>query len=508
MKTTATTSSRPVNTPPASHLLLQRKCACGGSAGMDGECERCRNEKALGLQKRLSIGASHDPLEQEADRAAAQVLHMSHAAPLQGSHGPVLSRLASTTAEAGPAPASVSSVLNTPGTALPASARAFFEPRFGHDFSRVRIHQDEQANASARDVSAHAYTVGSHVVFAQGRFAPETTSGRELLAHELAHVMQQSPGGQQRVFRQQAPDAPTSEDASLQASAAEATCDLGTLCRLSHQAPAVVTQVRMLRAWRACIPGVPETSLVGGNPCLTPNFGSPAMPQAAGPRSTMSGPQLAPPATSGSASSSGGGLSLPSTTINFNLGPAAFTIDLPASLAIQLPEPFSGARLVVFSLNASPSEFSFTATINAVPHVRIIARAGITTEGIGSAGLTVQTTRTTCQAVSPEAARSALTSAGNRLRDAILAVQNPPAPDPAASDLSRTLAPQMRYAEVVSAIAHLHSEIERVGAPCREVPVFSAQIGVTGPLSRPDTPTDPSAPAPGPSLGGSLTFHF
>lgn len=506
MKTT--TSPSPINTPPASHLLLQRKCACGGSAGMDSECESCRKKKALGMQKRLSIGASHDPLEQEADRAAAQVMRMGHAAPLPGSHDPVLSRLASTAAEAGPAPASVASVLNTPGTTLPASSRAFFEPRFGHDFSRVRIHHDEQASASARDVSAHAYTVGSHVVFAQGRFAPETPSGRELLAHELAHVVQQSPGGQQRVFRQQAATTPVSEDASLQASTAEASCDLGTLCRLSRQTPEVVTQARMLNAWRACIPGVPVTSLVGGNPCLTPNFGSYTVPQAPGPRRSMTGPQPAPATTGGgSSSSSGGGLSLPSTTINFNLGPAAFTIDLPASLAIQLPVPFSGARLVVFSLNASTSEFSFTATINAVPHVRIIARAGVTTEGVGSAGLTVQTTRTTCQAVSPEAARSALTTAGNRLRDAILAVQNPPAPAADASALSQTFAPHMRYADVVSAIAKLHSEIERVGAPCREVPVFSAQIGVTGPLTRPDTPPGPGV-APGPSLGGSLTFHF
>ncbi|BCR24619.1 eCIS core domain-containing protein [Aquipseudomonas alcaligenes] len=500
MKTTTTPSAQPA----ASHLLLQRKCACGGSAGMDSECESCRKKKALGIQKRLSIGASHDPLEQEADRAAAQVLHMGHAAPLPGSHGPLLSRLASTTAEAGPAPTSVASVLNTPGTALPASSRAFFEPRFGHDFSRVRIHHDEQASASARDVSAHAYTVGSHVVFAQGRFAPETSSGRELLAHELAHVVQQSSAGQQRVLRQQAPATP----ASAQATAAEAACDLGTLCRLSRQAPEVVTQARMLSAWRACVPGVPVTSLVGGNPCLTPNFGSYSAPQAPGPRRSMTGPQPAPAsAGGGSSSGSGGGLSLPSTTINFNLGPAAFTIDLPASLAIQLPVPFSGARLVVFSLNASTSEFSFTATINAVPHVRIIARAGVTTEGVGSAGLTVQTTRTTCQAVSPEAARSALTTAGNRLRDAILAVQNPPAPAADASALSQTFAPHMRYAEVVSAIVKLNSEIERVGAPCREVPVFSAQIGVTGPLTRPDTPPGPGV-APGPSLGGSLTFHF
>jgi len=492
---------------PAIHGLLQRKCACGGAAGMDGECERCRREKAFGMQKRLAIGASHDPLEQEADRAAAQVMNMGHAAPMPGSRGPVISRRATATTDGGPAPASVSSVLATSGSALPESARAFFEPRFGHDFGQVRIHDDAQAAASAREVAAQAYTVGRHVVFGAGHYAPDNATGRELLAHELAHVVQQSDGGVQQVSRQGEGDAAAQDDASFEATMAEATCDMGTLCHLSLSAPGVVTRARVLQAWRDCHPGIPATSLVRGNPCLTPNFGRPALPQAAGPSSTMVGPQPAPAASPGSGSS-GGGLSLPSTTINFNLGPAAFTIDLPASLAIQLPVPFRGARRVVFSLNASPSEFSFTATINAIPHVRIIARAGVTTEGQGSAGLTVQTTRTNCQAVSPAAARSALATAGNQLRDAILAVQNPPAPDPEASELEQTFAPHMRYADVVSAIANLHSEIERVGAPCREVPVVSAQIGVQGPLTTPDTPPGPNEPRPGPSIGASLTFHF
>lgn len=187
MKTVAPTSTP---TPPV-HGLLQRKCACGGAAGMDGECERCRREKAFGLQKRLAVGASHDPLELEADRAAAQVMRMGHAAPVPGSRGPTLSRRTTATTDGGPAPASVSSVLATSGTPLPDGARAFFEPRFGHDFGRVRIHEDAAAAASAREVSAQAYTVGHHLVFDTGRFAPDDTTGRELLAHELAHVVQQ-----------------------------------------------------------------------------------------------------------------------------------------------------------------------------------------------------------------------------------------------------------------------------------------------------------------------------
>ena len=175
---------------------------------------------------------------------------------------------------------------------------------------------------------------------------------------------------------------------------------------------------------------------------------------------------------------------------------------------MRLPLPFRGAERVVFSLNASTSRFAFRVTINAIPHVRIIADASVTTAGRGAAGLTVQTTRTTCRAVNAAAARSALQSAGTRLRDAIQAVQSPPAPDPEASELSRTFAPHARYAEVVGAIAHLNSEIERIGAPCREVPVASINFGVQGPLTTPDEPVTPGDTSQGSFVGGSLTLHF
>ncbi len=75
------------------------------------------------------------------------------------------------------------------------ASRAFFEPRFGHDFSKVRVHTDSQAAESARSVNALAYAVGSDVVFDSGQYAPGTDGGRRLLAHELAHVIQQNPAG-------------------------------------------------------------------------------------------------------------------------------------------------------------------------------------------------------------------------------------------------------------------------------------------------------------------------
>jgi hypothetical protein len=82
--------------------------------------------------------------------------------------------------------------MRSPGQPLDAATRAFFEPRFGHDFSHVRVHADARAAASAAAVNAHAYTLGSNVTFASGQYSPSTEGGRNLLAHELTHVIQQS----------------------------------------------------------------------------------------------------------------------------------------------------------------------------------------------------------------------------------------------------------------------------------------------------------------------------
>ncbi|MFY1825796.1 eCIS core domain-containing protein [Myxococcus fulvus] len=80
------------------------------------------------------------------------------------------------------------------GHPLESSARAFFEPRFGHDLGGVRIHTDAKAAASARALQARAYTVGSDIAFQEGAYSPATHAGRRLLAHELTHVLQQTGG--------------------------------------------------------------------------------------------------------------------------------------------------------------------------------------------------------------------------------------------------------------------------------------------------------------------------
>lgn len=116
------------------------------------------------------------------------------------------------------APPIVHEVIRSPGRPLDRATRVFMEPRFGHDFSQVRIHADAKAAESARAVNALAYTVGQEVVFAAGQYEPGTRTGQRLLAHELTHVVQQNGAayGNPVIQRQQppgpaAPTAPAGE---------------------------------------------------------------------------------------------------------------------------------------------------------------------------------------------------------------------------------------------------------------------------------------------------------
>lgn len=100
-------------------------------------------------------------------------------------------------------PAIVHDVLRSPGQPLDVTTRAFFEPRFGQDFSHVRVHASSLAAESANAVSAAAYAYGNHIVFGKNQFSPGTAQGRSVLAHELAHVAQAGSttpsGGPQRM---------------------------------------------------------------------------------------------------------------------------------------------------------------------------------------------------------------------------------------------------------------------------------------------------------------------
>ncbi len=142
--------------PPLAALasgVLQRKCAgCGNHTVAGGGCSDCKKK---------------DPLRRKATCSA----------DVQG------------------VPSIVHDVLRSPGQPLEPGARTFFDTRFGHDFSGVRIHADSSAAESARAVNALAYTVGQQIVFGSGQFQPESTGGKHLLAHELAHVVQQQNSG-------------------------------------------------------------------------------------------------------------------------------------------------------------------------------------------------------------------------------------------------------------------------------------------------------------------------
>jgi hypothetical protein len=147
-----------------------------------------------GIQLKPAVGAIDDPLEHEADRAADAVMRASPP-DLQASdrfERPVVrgSAAAPSRSAETPAPPAVDNVLSEPGEPLDAASRAFFEPRFGRSFADVRIHDGSSAAAAAAAVQARAFTLGRDVVFARG--ARNSEGGRRLLAHELAHVVQQN----------------------------------------------------------------------------------------------------------------------------------------------------------------------------------------------------------------------------------------------------------------------------------------------------------------------------
>jgi hypothetical protein len=114
------------------------------------------------------------------------------------------------------APPSVHEVLRSPGQPLDPATRAFMETRVGYDFSGVRVHSDESAARSARDIAANAYTVGGHIVFGAGQFDPGSGAGGRLLAHELTHVIQQNGAGRLSLQRDERKGEAKDKDASQQ----------------------------------------------------------------------------------------------------------------------------------------------------------------------------------------------------------------------------------------------------------------------------------------------------
>jgi hypothetical protein len=185
-------------------------------------CQRSvHSADSISPQTRPAVGPAEDHYEREAERVAQRVVNMREPSPVVAptlhsstslqrkcacggsseeecscaKKGSSLQR-----AEAGPnapvtAPPIVHQVLATPGRPLSSEIRAYMEPRFGHDFSGVRVHTDSYAAESAGAVNALAYTVGRNIAFASGQYSTSSDFGRRLLAHELAHVVQQGGAG-------------------------------------------------------------------------------------------------------------------------------------------------------------------------------------------------------------------------------------------------------------------------------------------------------------------------
>jgi hypothetical protein len=168
-----------------------RVCPFGGA------CHTCPTR----IQAKLTISQPDDEYEREADRVAETV--MSNISASEETKQPRsrcvgLSSLGSLPKNAlshSVIPPVIEHVLHSPAHPIDASALAFLEPRFGYDFSPVRLHTGPDAAHSAETINAQAYTVGSDLVFGRGTYNPVTTEGCTLLAHELAHVVQYSQGG-------------------------------------------------------------------------------------------------------------------------------------------------------------------------------------------------------------------------------------------------------------------------------------------------------------------------
>ncbi len=225
-------SDRP--SPQAERPLEAKKAATPapldatrGPASVSGEHAFGFDFGQIAVQPKLEVGDPNDPLESEADRAAEAVVGATeeesgnvedgeeetvNAAPGMPDPGDAGSGTVQRKAQPGNVIAGgyegAVEVARGGGRPLSASESAFMAPRFGVDFSRVRIHDDSRAGAAATAVGARAYTAGHDIVLRGGAYREGTTSGRLLLAHELAHVIQQQHGGAAPLLRRKPAEKP------------------------------------------------------------------------------------------------------------------------------------------------------------------------------------------------------------------------------------------------------------------------------------------------------------
>ena len=227
-------------THPLSSGILQRKCACGQQTIAGGDCEECQKKESflqlhpidqtyfsqpldsalqpfqesrfqsdfsrVPIQTKLKMGQPNDKYEQEADWVAHMMMQTQDSEVVEAK--PISDRITfmvqgSMDKQQEEEPIQGSGVYQSVGfesqiksmrgrgKPLTASTRAFFEPRFGWDFSQVRIHTGAQTDMIARSINAKAFTLGNNIAFSTSHYASETDAGKKLLAHELTHVVQQ-----------------------------------------------------------------------------------------------------------------------------------------------------------------------------------------------------------------------------------------------------------------------------------------------------------------------------
>ena len=255
--------SKPRGKSPASEKPLPKRKIAPGLCAVDSEpgfekpvslLHATSLSIAPVLQTKLKIGEPNDKFEQEADRVADEVMRMPeprtletatisgsapptriqracpeckeglsgrpvaiqrmcpeceeelHRQPMEVEETVQAKEISCRTPEVTPDVQAQISGLRGSGQPLPGSVRAFFEPRFGRDFGGVRVHTDFRAASVASQVNARAFTVGHHMVFGVGQYAPQDRAGKNLMAHELTHVLQQSPAQEMSTLQcQQAP---------------------------------------------------------------------------------------------------------------------------------------------------------------------------------------------------------------------------------------------------------------------------------------------------------------
>lgn len=154
------------------------------------KCEKCEEEDKK-VQRQPEKKEEDKKLQRATDKKEEEKLQKKESADAPGSSAGVNNYVAS---------------LNGKGQSLSADANQYFSSRMGYDFSDVKIHNDKEAAQSAKDVNAKAYTIGEHVVFNEGQYNTESGEGKKLIAHELAHVIQQNQQEVNRTMQRKAGD--------------------------------------------------------------------------------------------------------------------------------------------------------------------------------------------------------------------------------------------------------------------------------------------------------------